>query len=97
MLYSEPGIGSVKLSATKSDLNVEWVSCHNSVKSEVKHAVWSKLCLDPDLEMQRLATGLFASEILQTQGKKVMESIGHPIDAFKESRPYQGAVVYIEK
>jgi hypothetical protein len=31
------------------------------------------------------------SQILQEQGQKVMDSIGHPIDAFNETKPYRDA------
>ena len=35
--------------------------------------------------------GLVVSDILQVQGQKVIESIGHPIDAFNEAKPYRDA------
>ena len=35
--------------------------------------------------------GLVVSDILQVQGQKVMESSGHPIDAFNEAKPYRDA------
>ena len=89
MWCSEPGIGGVKLTTVGSDFNVEWVSFDNGSKSEVKHAVWSSLCSDPDFEMRRLEIGFIVSEILQTQGQKVMDSIGHPINALKEAKPYR--------
>jgi hypothetical protein len=91
MWCSEPGIGGVKLNAVGSDFSVDWVSFDNGSKSEVKHAVWSSLCSAPDLEMQRLEIGLVISEILQAQGQKVQDSIGHPIDAFNEAKPYRDA------
>lgn len=91
MWCSEPGLGGVKLTAAGSDFHVEWVSFNNGVKSAPKHAVWSSLCSDPGLEMQRFEIGLVVSEILQAQGKKVMDSIGHPIDAFNEAKPYRDA------
>jgi len=59
-----------------------WVSFDGGEKSALKHAEWGRLCSDPTLEMQRLEIGLVVSEILQAQGQKVMDSIGHPIDAF---------------
>lgn len=89
MWCSEPGIGGVKLTASGSDFHVEWVSFDNGVKSAPKHAEWNSLCSDPDLEMQRLEIGLVICEILQAQGQKIMDSIGHPIDAFNEAKPYR--------
>jgi hypothetical protein len=91
MWCSEPGIGGVKLSAAGSDFHVEWVSFDNGVKSAPKHAEWSSLCSDPGLEMQRLEIGMVVYQILQAQGQKVMDSIGHPIDAFNEAKPYRDA------
>ena len=88
MWCSEPGIGGVKVKATGADFHVEWVSLDGGEKSVPKHAEWSHLCSAPSLEMQRLEIGLVVSEILQAQGQKVMDSIGHPIDAFNEARPY---------
>ena len=41
--------------------------------------------------MHRLEVGLVVSEVLQAQGQKVMDSIGHPIDAFNEAKPYRDA------
>jgi hypothetical protein len=91
MWCSEPGIGGVKVTAARSDFHVEWVSFDGGVKSALKHAEWGRLCSDPTPEMQRLAVGLVVSEILQAQGQKVMDSIGHPIDAFNEAKPHRDA------
>jgi len=91
MWCSEPGIGGVKVTAAGADFHVEWVSFDGGVKSAPKHAEWSRLCSAPSLEMQRLAIGLVVSGILQAQGQKVMDSIGHPIDAFNEAKPYRDA------
>lgn len=91
MWCSEPGIGGVKLTEAGSDFHVEWVSFDRGVKSGLKHAEWRSLCSDPILEMQRLEVGLVVSEILMTQGKKIMDSIGHPIDAFNEAKLYRDA------
>jgi hypothetical protein len=91
MWCSEPGIGGMKVTAAGSDFHVEWVSFDGNVKSALKHAEWSNLCSDPRFEMQRLEIGLVVSEILHAQGQKVMDSIGHPIDAFKEAKPYRDA------
>jgi hypothetical protein len=41
--------------------------------------------------MQRLEIGLVVSEILQAQGQKVMDSIGHPIESFNAAKPYRDA------
>ncbi len=91
MWCSEPGIGGVKLTAAGSDFHVEWVIFEGGVKSALKHAEWSGLCSDSTLEMHRLEVGLVISAVLQAQGQKVMDSIGHPIDAFNEAKPYRDA------
>lgn len=91
MWCSEPGIGGVKMTAAGSDFHVEWVSFNNGVKSEPKQAEWSNLCSNPNFEMLRFEIGLVIFEILQSQGQKVMDSIGHPIDAFNEAKPYRDA------
>lgn len=91
MWCSEPGIGGVKVTANGEDFIVEWVSFDQGVKSPLKHADWRSLCSAPGLEMQRLEIGFVVSEILQTQGQKVMDSIGHPMDALKEAQPYRDA------
>jgi hypothetical protein len=91
MWCSEPGIGGVKVTAAESDFHVERVSFDGDAKSALKHAEWVGLCSDPSLEMQRLEIGLVVSQILQSQGQKVMDSIGHPIDTLNEAKPYRDA------
>ena len=91
MWCSEPGSGGVNVTADGADFQVEWVSFDGGVKSAPKHAEWSRLCSAPSLEMQRLEIGLVVSGILRAQGQKVMDSIGHPIDAFNEAKPYRDA------
>lgn len=54
----------------------------------MKHAEWSRLSADPSLGIQRMEIGLIVSKILRSYGRRVMDSIGHPIDAFKGARPY---------
>ena len=89
MWCSEPGIGGMKVTASGADLLIEWVSFDAGVKSALKHSDWRGLCLESDLEMMRLEIGLVISEIMLAQGQKVMDSIGHPIDAFNEAEPYR--------
>lgn len=89
MWCSEPGIGGMKVTASGADLLIEWVSFDDGVKSALKHSDWRGLCLESDLEMMRLEIGLVISEIMLAQGQKVMDSIGHPIDAFNEAEPYR--------
>jgi len=89
MWCSEPGIGGMKVTASGADFRVEWVSFEGGVKSALKHSNWRSLCLESDLEMMRLEIGLVVSEIMLAQGQKLMNSIGHPIDAFKAAKPYR--------
>jgi hypothetical protein len=82
---------AMKLNESEGDLQVEWVSFEGEVKSELKHAAWSNLCTDHALEMQRLEIGFVVSEILLAQAQKVQDSIGHPITALNETKPYRDA------
>jgi len=91
MWCSEPGIGGIKVSAAESGFHIEWVSFNSGVKSDLKHAEWNSLCSDVNFEIQRFEIGIVVSEILLAQGQKVMDSIGHPIDAFNEAKPYRDA------
>jgi hypothetical protein len=89
MWCSEPGIGGVKLTADGSDFQVVWVVFENGVLSEPKQSSWRSLCCDPTLEMQRLEIGLIASEIMHVHGQRVEDSIGHPIEAHRQAKPYR--------
>jgi hypothetical protein len=89
MWCSEPGIGGMKVTAFRSDFHIEWVSFDEGVKSAIKHADWISLCLESSQEMQRLEIGMVVSEISLAQGQQVMDSIGHPIAAFNEAKPYR--------
>ena len=89
MWCSEPGIGGMKVTASGTNFHIEWVSFDDGVKSALKHSDWRSLCLESNLEMIRLEIGLVVSEIMLAQGQKVMDSIGHPIDAFNETKPYR--------
>ena len=91
MWCSEPGIGGMKVSVVGSDFHITWVSFEGGVKSAFKQAEWSSLCSDPNLEMERFEIGRVVSDIFEAQGQEVMNSIGHPIDAFKEAKPYRDA------
>lgn len=88
MWCSEPGIGGVKCTSLGTDFDLEWVSFANGNKSALKHAQWNTLCTDSKLEMQRLEIGFVISSIVQLQGQKVMQSIGHPTEAINEAKPY---------
>ena len=87
MWGSEPGIGGVKFTSAAEDFRVQWVSFDGDVKSDLKEASWRALCTDPDFEPQRLEIGFIFSRLLEIHAQKVMDSIGHPITAFKESKP----------
>ena len=88
MWCSEPGIGGMKATASDLDLVIEWVSFEKGVKSGLKKANWKSLCTDSSLEFQRLEVGLVVAEVLLAQGRKVMDSVGHPTEAAKEAEPY---------
>ena len=50
MWCSEPGIGGMKVTGTRSDFRIEWVIFEGGIKSELKQAEWNALCSDPALK-----------------------------------------------
>lgn len=87
MWGSEPGIGGVKFTSDADDFKVEWVIFKDGIKSELKEATWRGLCLDSALELQRLEVGFVFCELIKIHAQQMMDSIGHPIAAFKEAKP----------
>jgi hypothetical protein len=88
MCCGEHGIGIAKFRASGSAFSVEWERFDGNQHAAPTHADWESLCSDPRLEMQRLEVGMVISESLEAKGKRVMDSIGHPIAAFNEAKPY---------
>ena len=86
---SEPGIGGMKATAQGADFLVEWVVFTNGVKSSLRQSLWSELCNSEALELDRLAIGYMVAAVMESQGQRVQDSIGHPITAIKEAAPYR--------
>jgi hypothetical protein len=59
------------------------------VKSDLKKASWHALCTNPDFEHQRLEIGFIFAQLLEIHAQKVMDSIGHPVAAFKDAAHYR--------
>jgi hypothetical protein len=91
MWCSEPGVGGIKLTADYDDFKVEWVVFNDGVKSALKEARWNALCYETEFEMSRLEIGFMVAAVLEEQGRKVRDSIGHPIEALKEAAPFTKA------
>lgn len=88
---NEPGIGGVRVTAIGNDYEIEWVTFVDEVKLEPKTAIWSELCSNESLELDRFEIGLTVYAILQHQANAVVDSIGHPMVALKEAEPYRKA------
>lgn len=88
MWASEPGVGGVKFTLNDLDYLVEWVTSDNGIISPQKTASWKSLCQDPDHEMYRLEIGLTLSELFGINARRIMDSIGHPMTAIYEAKPY---------
>jgi hypothetical protein len=91
MWCSEPGIGGMKATAQGTDFVIEWVIFKDGVKSPLKQCLWSELCHLQTLELDRLAIGYMVAAVMESQGQRVQDSIGHPITAIEEAAPYRDA------
>jgi hypothetical protein len=89
MWCSEPGIGGMKATAQGADFLVEWVVFTNGVKSSSRQSLWSELCNSEALELDRLAIGYMVAAVMESQGQRAQDSIGHPTTAIKEAAPYR--------
>lgn len=88
MWVSEPGIGGIKLCADGDDFKIDWVVFKSGIKSPLRQVQWSALCHQPEFEMERLEIGIMVAAALEEQGKKVRDSIGHPVEALREAEPF---------
>lgn len=91
MWCSEPGIGGMKATAQGTDFVIEWVVFNDGVKSSIRQSLWSELCQSEALELDRLAIGYMVAAVMESQGQRVQDSIGHPITAIEEAAPYRDA------
>lgn len=87
MWCSQPGIGGAKFIANGNDFDVEWVVVEAGKKSALKHASFQQLCADPNFELLRLELGWVVADICQVDAQAVMDSIGHPTEAWKAAAP----------
>ena len=85
---SQPGIGGMRVVAAEEDFTIEWVYFEHGARSEMKRASWKELCNDPVLESERLQIGCVVSEIYKIQGAGIRDSIGHPVAAMQQAKPY---------
>lgn len=87
MWTSQPGIGGAKFLADCDDFKVEWVTFTDGVCSESKFASFNQLCNDPGCEVMRLEVGWVIAELCDRDAQNVMDSIGHPMDAWNAAAP----------
>jgi hypothetical protein len=87
MWSSEPGIGGFKFDADGEDFNVTWVTFTDGVKSALKFASFNQLCNDSGHEFKRLEVGYLIAEFCDRDAQNVMDSIGHPIEAWNAADP----------
>lgn len=71
-------VGSFSVTSMADTFVIEW--CQNG--HGIKSAEFRALCTDPTLELDRLELGWLISKMFDLEAKQIMDSIGHPIDAF---------------
>lgn len=91
MWASEPGLGGFRFCAEGDDFQVEWVSVTDGVNSESKFASFAQLCTDSSSELKRLELGWVIAGLCDRDAQNVMDSIGHPMDAWNAAAPQRKA------
>ena len=66
---------------------VTWVTFTDGVKSALKFASFNQLCNDSGHEFKRLEIGYLIAEFCDRDAQNVMDSIGHPIEAWNAADP----------
>jgi len=75
------GSGYFEVRGLAGDFTVHW----NLEGGSAKEAHFRAMCTQPELEHQRLELGLLVCEIASVEAQRIMDSIGHPIEAFRQS------------
>ena len=90
---SEPGIGGAKFYKEGEELVVKWLTFLGDVKTPLRKEAFVNLVNEVRLEFHRYELGIVLSQIFLKQGhtayQEVLNSIGHPIDAYREARKVQ--------
>ena len=81
-------LGTFSVSKATDDFLIEWHIKDGALKS----LSFQDLCTDPGLELDRLELGWLIAAMLDFEAQRIMDSIGHPIEAFNAaSEPREAA------
>jgi hypothetical protein len=81
-------LGSFSVSKATDDFLIEWHIKDGALKS----ASFKDLCTDPGLELDRLELGWLIAAMFDFEAQRIMDSIGHPNEAFNAaSEPRKAA------
>ena len=88
MRGSFDALGSFSVSKATDDFLIEWHIKGGALKS----SSFKDLCTDPGLELDRLELGWLIAAMFDYEAQHIMDSIGHPIEAFNAaSEPRKAA------
>lgn len=78
-------LGSFSVTKETDDFVIEWQLKGNTSKS----SSFNDLCVDPELELERLELGWLIAAMFDFEAQRIMDSIGHPIEAFNASSEHR--------
>lgn len=88
MRGSFKSLGSFSVTRAADSFLMEWKIKDGTSKSES----FNDLCSDPGLELDRLELGWLIAAMFDFEAQRIMDSIGHPIEAFNAaSEPRKAA------
>jgi len=88
MRGSFDALGTFSVSKATDDFLIEWQIQDGALKS----SSFRDLCTDPGLELDRLELGWLIAAMFDFEAQRIMDSIGHPIEAFNAaSEPRKAA------
>ena len=67
---------------------VQWFIGPEQSQQAWKSALWSELCCNPALELERLELGWLIADVCMERGNHMMKCIPAPNEAMKEAAPY---------
>lgn len=84
MSANHEGIGGFSFRESPEGLEVNWWI---GKKDLVKTAIVKELSVDQDAEQHRLELGHQIAKFFDLHAQSIMDSIGHPLDAFMAAEP----------
>lgn len=81
MRGSFESLGSFSVTKVADSFQMEWQIKGGASKS----LSFKNLCTDPGLELDRLELGWLIAAMFDSEAQRIMDSIGHPIEAFNAS------------